>query len=130
MFANKAAKNKKCNCSAFALMGKADVACSCYPPQFYSQFTHHPLFYGSPCGKILEVRAAYCQYEPWAGLYSALYQQPLLENSLENIGQYSPVIPVEPHESSELTLAKKEAKREIKKMSEDSIPDNPFNLRA
>lgn len=113
-------------------MGKADVAHSSYPPQLYSQFKHHPLFYGSPCGKILEVRAADCQYEPCAGLYSALYQQPLLENSLENIGQYSPLIPGRPHESSELTLAKKEAKREIIiiKKSEDSIPDNPFNLCA
>lgn len=111
-------------------MRKADVACSSYPPQLYSQFKHHPLFYDSPCSKILEVRAADCQYEPCAGLYSALYQQPLLENSLENIGQYSPVIPGGPHESSELTLAKKEAKREIKKKSEDSIPDNLFNLCA
>lgn len=130
MFANKVAKNKKCNCSAFALMGKADVACSSYPPQLYFQFMHHPLFYGSPCSKILEVRDADCQYEPCSDLFSALYQQPLLENSLENIGQYSPVTPVGPHESSELTLAKKEAKREIKKVSEDSIPDNPFNLCA
>lgn len=62
--------------------------------------------------------------------YSTLYQQPLLENSLENIGQYSPVIPGGPHESSALTLAKKEAKREMKKISEDSIPDNLLNLCA
>lgn len=39
-------------------------------------------------------------------------------------------MPVGTHESSELTLAKKEVKRETEKTSEDSIPDNVLTLCA
>lgn len=53
-----------------------------------------------------------------------------LENRSESIKKRTPVIPVGTRESSELTLAKKEVKRETEKTSEDSIPDNALGLCA
>lgn len=53
-----------------------------------------------------------------------------LEKRLENVKKRTPAMPVGTHESSELTLAKKEVERETEKTSEDSIPDNVLALCA
>ena len=48
MFANKVDKNKKGSCSAFALMGKADVACSSTHHNFILNLPTTPCFMALP----------------------------------------------------------------------------------
>lgn len=48
MFANKIAKNKRSSCSAFALMGKADVACSSTHHNFSLNLPATPCFTAHP----------------------------------------------------------------------------------
>lgn len=126
MVSNQAAKNKRGSSSAFALMGKADVA---------SSSPHHNFILGLPttsCFMACPV-VRYWKSElliASMSLVAACTSSFCLENCQENIKTHSPIIPLGAHERSELTLAKKEVKREIKKTSEDSIPDNMLSSYA